>query len=89
MSGQPYTFAMHASFCVAEANAGRMASGRHVQVLKKGVNYCARIANLWTAPGGVDCWTVETLIPELARFTVPVKQVRLCAGPGCMCEAAK
>lgn len=84
---QPYTFAEHMAFCCSEGREGRMASGRLVQVKKRQLVYCARIVNLWTAPNGMDCWTVEAFEPEKARFTVPCKQVRLCSGPGCTCEA--
>lgn len=85
MSVEPYTHQAHAKRCTEAGLQGRMLSSQLVQVKKRGVTYCARIANAWTVPNGPDCWTVESFVPELARFTVPVRQVVLCGQPDCLC----
>ena len=85
MTGQPYTHAAHYERSVAFAKLGRVLTDQHVQVLKHGVHYCARIRSSWTTPSGLDCWTVETIHPEIAHFTVPCKQVRLCGDARCAC----
>jgi hypothetical protein len=82
---QPYTHAMHAHKCGEAGRSGVVLSAQPVQVRKNGVIYCARIANAWTAPNGLDCWTVESSLPEVARFTVPVRQVRECGQVDCSC----
>lgn len=81
---QPYTHAMHAHRCHQMALQGVNTLGLRVQVQKRKITYCARIAAPWTTPDGVDCWTVESTLPEIARFTVPVRQVVEC-GAGCKC----
>jgi hypothetical protein len=86
---RPYTHAAHYERCVAAAKLGQVIAHQHVQVIKQGVHYCARIRSSWTTPDGLDCWTIETLSPEIAHFTVPCKQVRLCGQQGsCVCVAA-
>ncbi len=85
MTGQPYTHAAHYERCVAAAKLGQVITHQHVQVLKHGVHYCARIRSSWTTPSGLDCWTVETIHPEIAHFTVPCKHVRLCGDDFCSC----
>ena len=84
---QPYTHAMHATKCQQLALARINAAGLWVQVQKRNVTYCGRIAGCWTTPDNVDCWTVETVSPEVARFTVPCKQVRACGESDCVCGA--
>jgi hypothetical protein len=84
---QPYTHAMHSHRCHESACSGVSAVGLRVQVQKRGVTYCGRIASPWTTPDGKDCWTVETSSPEVARFTVPVRQVRECGFVDCNCKA--
>lgn len=84
----PYTHAMHALRCCESAHAGVSAFGLWVQVKKRSCVYCARIAAPWTTPDGLDCWTVEAVLPEVARFTVPVRQVRLCGQSDCACVTA-
>lgn len=86
---QPYTHRMHGAKCRQWAEMGQVAHGLLVQVQKRGVVYCARIAEPWTTPTGLDCWTVESISPEVARFTVPVKQVRLCGACDCVCMVQK
>lgn len=81
----PYTHADHMRRCIEAAKHGHVLARQHVQVMRRGVLYCAQICNIWTTPDGADCWTVETSYPEHARFTVPVKQVRLCGDAGCIC----
>jgi hypothetical protein len=83
----PYTHAMHARRCHESARDGVSAAGLRVQVQKHGVTYCAAIAAPWTTPDGLDCWTVESTSPEVARFTVPCKQVRESGSAGCNCKA--
>ncbi len=83
---EPYTHAMHWTYGIKEAKEGRTIGRKHVQVKKRGVTYCAQIACAWTAPNGLDCWTVETLLPELARFTVPCRNVRDCPAASCGCS---
>lgn len=81
----PYTHAEHSRRCVEAARQCRVLHRQLVQVKKHQVLYCAQIVNAWTTPDGVDCWTVESTYPEQARFTVPVKQVRLCGDASCIC----
>ena len=83
----PYTHAMHWSHGIKEAQEGRLIARKHVQVRKYGVTYCAQLVSAYTTPTGLDCWTVETLLPEQARFTVPCRQVRECVGASCLCQA--
>ena len=85
MTSQPYTHAAHYQRCVAAAKLGQVITHQHVQVIKQGVHYCARIRSSWTTPDGLDCWTVESISPEIAHFTVPCKQVRLCGDAHCSC----
>lgn len=85
---QPYTHAMHAQRCHESARSGVSAVGLRVQVQKRYVTYCARIAGCWTTPDNVDCWTVETTSPEVSRFTIPVRQVRECGQADCTCLSA-
>lgn len=80
----PYTHADHAAYCREMALQGVIAAGRHVQVRKRGVIYCARLLAPYTTPDGLDCWTVVTMSPESVRITVSCKQVRSC-GHGCVC----
>ncbi len=82
---EPYTHAMHSRRCSESARSGLSAVGLRVQVQKRGVTYCARIAAPWTTPDGLDCWTVESTCPEVARFTVPVRRVRECGQADCSC----
>jgi len=83
---EPYTHDMHALRCHLAAKENQICSSQLVQVKKRGVTYCARIANAWTVPNGPDCWTVESITPEVARFTVPVRQVVLCGQSDCTCR---
>ena len=84
---QPYTHAMHARRCSESVRNGVSAANLSVQVQKRGVTYCGVIKAPWTTPDGLDCWAVETTSPELARFTVPVRQVRECGQADCNCKA--
>lgn len=81
----PYTHVEHARRCTEAALQGVVLSRQLVQVRKRTVVYCAQIVNAWTTPEGLECWTVDSFWPELARFTVPAKQVRLCGCSGCDC----
>ena len=85
MAGQPYTHSAHYERCAEAAKLGQVIVHQHVQVIKQGVHYCARIRSSWTTPDGLDCWTVESISPEIAHFTVPCKQVRLCGDARCAC----
>lgn len=86
MSGQPYTHLAHAQRVGQAARQLVVLSGQRVQILRRGVVYCARLCEPWTTPTGVDCWTVETTSPERARCTVPCKLVRVCGQADCACE---
>ena len=88
MSYEPYTHQQHGQRCHEAGKHDIVLSGQLVQVRKHGVMYCARIANSWTVPNGPDCWTVESMSPEIARFTVPVRQVVLCGDADCVCTPA-
>lgn len=83
MTGEPYTHAQHAAY--AAASHALTAKPRRVQVQKRGIPYCASIADAYTTPSGLDCWVVESDYPERARFTVACKNTRLCDGQGCAC----
>jgi hypothetical protein len=85
MTNQPYTHAMHAARCAIAAQQGHVLASQRVQVQKQGVTYCASIKAAWTAPNGLDCWTVESTTPEVARFTVPCRKVLLCDLSDCTC----
>lgn len=85
MISEPYTHAMHAARCREFALRGVVLSSQAVQVRRQGVIYCAHIREAWTAPTGLDCWTVDAFDPQVCRFTVPVRYVRLCAD-GCVCS---
>jgi len=85
---EPYTHAMHAKRCTAAGLLGLVLPRQRVQVKKTGVVYCGAIAEAWTTQNGGDCWTVETEQPERARFTVSVKNVRLCGDDRCTCISA-
>ena len=82
---QPYTHARHAQRCRQMADSGAVLDRQWVQAQKHGVIYCGRIIAAYTVPNGTDCWTLETVTPEIARFTVPVKKVRLCGDSVCVC----
>lgn len=87
MSGQPYTHEMHWQACIAAAEQNRILARKRVQVIKKTVVYCAEIVWAYTTPDGLDCWTVESDLPERARFTVACKNVRECPADVCACVA--
>lgn len=60
-----------------------------VQILRRGVTYCGTLADVWTAPNGMECWTVQTTSPEFARFTTPCCNVVECPNDGhCTCVSA-
>lgn len=60
-----------------------------VQVLKRGVTYCGTLRDKWTAPNGLQCWSVDTTTPEFVSFTVPCRNVVLCPDDGfCTCRKA-
>lgn len=82
---EPYTHQQHAKRCREAAQASLVLSNQLVQVRKHGVVYCARIAAAYTVPNGPDCWTVESITPEVARFTVPCRQTVLCGDYKCAC----
>ncbi|WP_394792464.1 hypothetical protein [Rhodoferax sp.] len=86
-SNQPYTHSDHATACHAAAQRGIVLSSKFVQVRKNTITYCARIVNAWTTPSGLDCWTVESHMPECARFTVSCKNTRECGLSDCSCAA--
>ena len=79
-----YTHELHAKACQQAAQA-RQVLVQHVQVRKGKVVYCAIIKNAYTVPNGPDCWTIETMWPERARFTVACKNVIACDSASCSC----
>ena len=85
---QPYTHAVHMTNMIEAAQQCRVIARKRVQVQKRGVTYCACIVEAWTAPNGLDCWTVEADLPERARFTVPCAKVRACGDSACACIGA-
>lgn len=88
MIGKPYTHAEHARCCREAAQVRHVLALQRVQVIKRGVLYCAQLFEPWTTPDGLECWTVLSDFPESARFTVACRKVRLCGGEGCECEIA-
>lgn len=80
-----YTHADHAKACQQAAKRREMCSRKPVQVRKRGIVYCAVIVEAYTTPDGLDCWTVESTIPEAARFTVACKNVIECCLSDCTC----
>lgn len=85
MSTHPYTHADHWKRGIEASKRLQMVERTHVQVRKGPVIYCAQILEAYTVPNGPDCWTVESLYPQKARFTVPCKNVRLCESSTCTC----
>jgi hypothetical protein len=87
VSFEPYTHQMHGQRCHEAGKQGYVLASQLVQVRKHGVVYCARLSAPYTVPNGPDCWTVESITPQVARFTVPVRQVVLCGDAACSCVA--
>lgn len=85
----PYTHEAHGKHCRSMFDQNIVAERQHVQVKKSGVVYCAQIVGPYTLPNGPECWIVESLSPEVARFTVSVKNVRLCGDSACGCAQAQ
>ena len=83
-----YTHAAHAKACQQAARAGHTLAKKHVQVRKKGVVYCAQIEEAYTTPDGLDCWTVISISPQIARFTVSCKNTVECGFGDCVCASA-
>ena len=82
----PYTHEEHFRRCYSPTMQRRLVNRQRVQVMKRGILYCAELVDGWVSPDGVQCWTVETTYPERVRFTVPVKQVRACGDARCACS---
>ncbi|MEO8023870.1 hypothetical protein [Polaromonas sp.] len=87
LSSEPYSYQAHAARC-AEAARSREVLVQHVLARRGPIVYCAVIKELWVTPDGKDCWTLETLWPEKARLTIPVRNVIQCGGEFCSCKAA-
>lgn len=87
LSSEPYTYQAHAARC-AEAARRREPLVQHVLARRGPIVYCAVIKELWVTPDGKDCWTLETLWPERARLTIPVRNVIQCGGDTCSCLPA-
>lgn len=81
----PYTHEAHYARCVDAARLGQVPPMPLVQIMRRGVHYCGQLVRTWTTPSGLDCWTVDVIHPERARYTVPCKQVRLCGDERCIC----
>lgn len=79
MTSQPYTYA---DLC-REASKFGADRASYVQVMRRGLLYCARIIDTWTTPDGIPLWVVETSHPETTRLTVPYRNARFCAR--CIC----
>lgn len=82
---QPYTHKDHWIYCRDMVMQNRMATRRHVLVRKHTLVYCAQIIEPWTTPNGVDCWVVESVFPEEARFTVACKNTFVCSATDHTC----
>lgn len=82
-----YDFASHDLFVKACMTALKPAVKR-VQVLKRGIVYCATIRESLHLPNRPACWVVDADLPEVCKFAVTVERTRSCGGPTCMCEQA-
>lgn len=86
MIGTPYSHEAHALLCDQKK---AMEVGRRVQVLKRGVVYCAKIISPFSSANFPDCWIVETTTPEVARLVVSCRNTRLCVKCVCVDDDAK
>lgn len=88
MSEPDYTHVLHAEACAHHA-LGRQVLLQHVLAKRGEVIYCATIRAPYTVPKGPDCWTLDTIWPEVARITVPCRNVIACNPRFCSCEAER
>lgn len=79
-----YSHLDHSERCRAAAQEGKTLVQR-VQVLRRGVVYCADIKSPYSVPRGPDCWTVNAFYPERARLTVTCSRVIPCDPESCAC----
>lgn len=85
MSLQPYTYAEHLNHVFKQPHQGPETALPWVQVRKAGSTYCARIESLHTRPDGLQCWIVNSVLPEEARFAVSCRNTVLCPRDTCRC----
>ena len=83
-----YTHEAHASACYIAATESHQVLLQHVLAKRKGVVYCGTIKAPYTVPNGPDCWTINTLFPEVSRMTVPCRNVIACPSASCSCRFA-
>ena len=79
-----YSHAEHSARCRDAAQEGKTLVQR-VQVMRRGVVYCASIKNAYSVPKGPDCWTVNASYPESVRLTVACSRVIPCSPESCAC----
>lgn len=87
MSFQPYTFAEHVNRVFKQAHQGPETAHPYVQCRKSGSTYCARIESIYTTPDGHQCWIVNSILPEEARFAVSCRNTVLCPKETCLCAS--
>jgi hypothetical protein len=75
---------LHAVACAVAAQRQEILE-QHVLAKRGRIVYCAVIRGAWVSPDGKECWTLETLWPEKARLTIPVRNVIQCGGEFCSC----
>lgn len=85
MSFAPYTHEDHFQRCMDAAQGNQMRASQLVQVRKAGVVYCASLLQPLSIKDGPDCWTVESITPQVAIFTVSVRNTVLCGQADCTC----
>jgi hypothetical protein len=85
MSYQPYTHSDHFQRCIEAAQIDQTNSSQLVQVRKAGIVYCAQLLQPLSIKDGPDCWVVESITPQVAIFTVSVRNTVLCGLVGCTC----
>lgn len=85
MSLQPYTYAEHINNVFKKAHQGPETALPYVQCRKAGSTYCARIESVYTTSDGLQCWIVNSILPEEARFAVSCRNTVLCPRETCRC----
>jgi len=81
----PYTLKEHGQRCRDAAARGDVLARQPVQARRGQAVYCATVYGPWIAPGGQQCWVLDTVFPSVGRILVPSYQVRQCGGQGCTC----
>lgn len=85
MSHEPYTYVAHLNRVFKQAHQGPETAHPYVQCRKSGSTYCARIESLYTTSDGLQCWIVNSILPEEARFAVYCRNTVLCPKETCLC----